>query len=64
MAKALVRGVSNLLKPNPGRDARALNPAKELTEQKLAAIKEFLVLFRMKRDELHVEMQRINEALE
>ena len=56
MAKEIVSRVTNLLKPNPSRDARALNPAKELTESKLAAVKEFLPIFRLKRDELHVDL--------
>lgn len=62
MATALVSKVTSLLKPVP-RDTRALNPAKELSETKMSAVKEFLTLFRLKRDELHVELQRLTEAL-
>lgn len=61
LAKGLGR-VSQLLKNGPS-DKRVLNPAKELSGSKLTSIKEFLALLRRRREELHVEMQRIAEKL-
>jgi len=56
----VVDKVNSLFK---GNDKRALNPAKEISGNKLVSVKEFLGLFRLKRDELHIEIQRLNEAL-
>ena len=54
--------VSSLLKTGPV-DKRTRDPAKELTVNQMAAIKEFLALFRRRREELHIEMQRLTERL-
>ena len=60
MAKAIVSQVSMLLRP---QDQRAVNPSRELSGSKLNAVKEFLTLFRLKRDELHVQLLALKEKL-
>ena len=62
MATAIVSKGTQLLASAPS-DKRALNPARELSGSKLSAVKEFLTLFRLKREELRVEVQRLAEAL-
>ena len=62
MAKALVSQVSLLLKTGP-QDRRALNPARELSGSRLNGVKEFLALFRLKRDELLVQLIAIKDKL-
>ena len=41
----------------------SVNPAKDITGQKLVCVKEFLNLFRLKRKELHLDITRLNEQL-
>ena len=60
----MVSTVTKLLKnTNSPRNSRSVNPGKELTGQKLVAVKEFLSLFRIKRDELRSEIAELNEIL-
>ena len=63
MVSALKDKVSQLLKTNASSDKRHLNAAKELQGARLVSIKEFLTLFRQKRDELHIEILRLKEKL-
>ena len=54
---------SQLLKPGPTTDKRTRDPSKELTGKQLSAIKEFLGMLRRRREDLHMEMQRLTERL-
>ena len=43
-------------------DMQALNPGKHFSHDKMTALKEFLQLFKLRKDELSVELQRLEEA--
>ena len=60
IGEKVVNKVGKLFK---GDKRGTVNPAKDITGQKLICVKEFLSLFRLKRKELHNEITRLNEQL-